>query len=61
MAKTKKPQAPRVEVSLKPIRFNSDYQVDWEKHIERLRPKRFSIENREIHGDAPKDFCACGN
>ena len=51
-----KPRPTRIEVPLKPIRYNSDYQVDWEKYIERLRQGRFIIENREIHGDAPKDF-----
>ncbi len=52
----KKPRPAKVEVPLKPIRYTSDYQRDWERHIERLRQGRFIIENREIHGDAPKDF-----
>lgn len=40
----------------KPIRYSSDIDVDWEKHIERLLPGRFVVEIREMAGDAPKDF-----
>lgn len=54
---SKKSQPSKVEVPLKPIRRRSDFQTDWEKYLERLRSGRFSIDNnREIHGDAPKDF-----
>lgn len=40
----------------KPIRYTSDFQIDWAKAIEPLRQGRVVVETREIHGDASKDF-----
>ena len=57
MAKHQKMRTPKSVVPLKPIRRQSDFQADWEKYLERLRTGHFLIDNnREMHGDAPKDF-----
>ncbi len=58
MSKKKlKPGRKKKQIELKDIRYWSDFQLDWEKLIPRL--KRFSIKTVDflsIAGDAPKDF-----
>lgn len=48
---------PRKKNHIKEIKYESDYQIKWEKHIPKLKTYDLqTVEFLTISGDAPKDF-----